>query len=340
MLIQVEDLRKTYVTYERGHSFKETVASLFVRKQKQVPAVKGISFEIEAGEIVGFLGPNGAGKSTTLKILTGVLHPTSGAVSVMGYTPWRQRKPYVRHIGVVFGQKSQLLWDIPPIDAFYMNKAIYDIPDAEFQETLERMITLLGVADVVRKPTRQLSLGERMKCEFAMAMLHRPQVVFLDEPTIGLDVIAKENIRGFIAEMNKQGVTFILTTHDLDDIEQLARRVIVINHGAIVFDDSIQRLRTLTGSRKMLRLTGQRPVGQTFQAGVRLVKRLSDVEAELEIDTEVAELGQVIQMLGESCGIKDMSLQDPPIEHVIKELYAAQARSGEDHSLTVPGKSG
>ncbi|GAA3399520.1 ATP-binding cassette domain-containing protein [Paenibacillus hodogayensis] len=328
MLIQVENLRKTYVTYERGHTFKETVASLFVRKQKQIPAVTGISFGIEAGEIVGFLGPNGAGKSTTLKILTGVLHPTSGAVSVMGYTPWRQRKHYVRHIGVVFGQKSQLLWDIPPIDAFYMNKAIYDIPDAEFEETLGRMIALLDVADVVRKPTRQLSLGERMKCEFAMAMLHRPQIVFLDEPTIGLDVIAKEKIRGFIAEMNKQGVTFILTTHDLDDVEQLAQRVIVINHGAIVFDDAIQRLRTMTGSSKMLRLTAKRPFGQSFPAGTRLVKRLSDYEAELAVDTATVELGQVIQQLSESFGIKDMSLEDPAIEHVIKELYVAQAGGG------------
>lgn len=327
MLIQVQDLHKSYTTYERGHTFKETVASLFVRKKKLIPAVKGISFDIEAGEIVGFLGPNGAGKSTTLKMLTGVLHPTSGYVNINGYTPWRQRKSYVRHIGVVFGQKSQLLWDIPPIDAFYMNKAIYNIPDAEFEETLGRMVALLDVSEVVRKPTRQLSLGERMKCEFVMAMLHRPRIVFLDEPTIGLDVIAKEKIRGFIGEMNKQGVTFILTTHDLDDVEQLARRVIVINHGAIVFDDSIGRLRTLTGSHKMLRLTAKRPVGNRFREGVRLVKRLSDYEMELEIDTSVVEPSQVIRQLSEECGIKDMSLQDPAIEHVIKELYAAQAQT-------------
>lgn len=327
MLIQVQDLHKTYMTYERGHTFKETIASLFVRKKKKIPAVKGISFDIEAGEIVGFLGPNGAGKSTTLKILTGVLHPTSGFVQIMGFTPWRQRKLYVRHIGVVFGQKSQLLWDIPPIDAFYMNKAIYGIPDDEFEETLSKMVTLLDVSDVVRKPTRQLSLGERMKCEFVMAMLHRPQIVFLDEPTIGLDVIAKEKIRGFIGEMNKQGVTFILTTHDLDDVEQLARRVIVINHGAIVFDDSIGRLRTMTGRNKMLHLTAKRPIANRLREGIRLVKQLSDYEIELEIDTSVVELSQVIQQLNDECGIKDMSLQDPAIEHVIKELYAAQTNA-------------
>ncbi|MDF2722406.1 MAG: transporter [Paenibacillus sp.] len=327
MIIQVKDLHKTYMTYERGHTFKETIASLFVRKQKAVPAVKGISFDIDEGDIVGFLGPNGAGKSTTLKILTGVLHPTSGHVDIMGYTPWRQRKPYVRHIGVVFGQKSQLLWDIPPIDAFYMNKAIYDIPDESFNDTLGKLVALLDVSEVMRKPTRQLSLGERMKCEFVMAMLHRPRIVFLDEPTIGLDVIAKEKIRGFIAEMNKQGVTFILTTHDLDDVEQLARRVIVINHGSIVFDDSIGRLRAMTGQHKMLHLTAKRPCVAQFREGVRLVKRLSDYELEFEIDTSVVELSQVIQWLNEECGIKDMSLQDPPIEQVIKELYAAQANA-------------
>lgn len=239
MIIDVRDLRKTYTTFQRGHTFKEALASLFVRKTIEVEAVKGISFQIGKGEIVGFLGPNGAGKSTTLKILTGVLHPTSGDVRIMRFVPWKQRRSYVARIGAVFGQKSQLLWDIPPLDAFYMNKAIYAIPLSEFEETLNELTELLDVRDVSRKPTRQLSLGERMKCEFIMAMLHRPDIVFLDEPTIGLDVIAKENIREFITKMNRKGVTFILTTHDLDDVEQLAERVIVINHGEVVFDDSI-----------------------------------------------------------------------------------------------------
>jgi len=236
MLIEVENLAKTYKSYQRGNTFGEAVKSLFVRKPLYIPALKEISFSIDQGELLGFLGPNGAGKSTTLKILTGVLHPSSGSVRIMGYTPWRDRRKYVANIGAVFGQKSQLLWDIPPVDAFYLNKAIYAIPEREFKKTMDQMVELLGVGELIRKPTRQLSLGERMKCEFIMAMLHQPKIVFLDEPTIGLDVIAKDKIREFILEMNKNGVTFILTTHDLGDIEHLAKRVIVVNHGEIVFN--------------------------------------------------------------------------------------------------------
>lgn len=327
MLIEVNNLQKSYLTYERGHSFKDALISLFVRKEKQISAVKGITFSIGEGEIVGFLGPNGAGKSTTLKILTGVLHPTSGEVEIMGHIPWKQRKKYVKHIGAVFGQKSQLLWDIPPLDAFYMNKAIYGIPHELFEESLQHMVELLNVQDVVRKPTRQLSLGERMKCEFIMAMLHRPKIVFLDEPTIGLDVIAKEKIREFILEMNKKGVTFILTTHDLDDVEHLAQRVIVINHGEIVFDDSIDHLRNYMGTFKIVHLTAKRPLPLSFAVGIRLIKQISDFEAELEVDTSTLELSQFIQQISDECGISDMSLQDPPIESVIKELYASHASS-------------
>ena len=226
MIIKVENLTKVFKSYQRGNTFGEAVKSLFVRKPIYVHALKGISFNIEEGELVGFLGPNGAGKSTTLKILTGIMHPSGGKAEIMGYTPWKDRKKYVAKIGAVFGQKSQLLWDIPPVDAFYLNKAIYSIPERSFKKTLHKMVELLGVEELIKKPTRQLSLGERMKCEFIMAMLHKPKIVFLDEPTIGLDVIAKDKIREFILEMNRNGVTFILTTHDLDDIAHLAQRVI------------------------------------------------------------------------------------------------------------------
>ncbi len=324
MLIEVNKLSKSYVTFERGHTFKEAFLSMFMRKEKQIHAVNGVSFEIGEGEVVGFLGPNGAGKSTTLKMLTGVLHPTSGEARIMGYVPWKQRKSYVKHIGAVFGQKSQLMWDIPPLDAFHMNKAIYAIPGEAFEETLQYMVDLLGVQEVMRKPTRQLSLGERMKCEFVMAMLHKPAIVFLDEPTIGLDVFAKEKIREFILEMNKKGVTFILTTHDLDDVEHLAKRVIVINHGDIVFDHSIDHLRSFMGTHKIVHLTSKRPLPASFAAGTRLMKQISDYEAEWEIDTSVLELSGFIQQMNDDCGISDMSIQDPPIERIIKELYVSQ----------------
>lgn len=320
-MIQVDNLAKSYMTFERGYSFKEVLASLFVRKSKQIDAVKGISFEIKKGEIVGFLGPNGAGKSTTLKILSGVLHPTSGSVSVMGMTPWKQRKKYVARIGAVFGQKSQLLWDIPPIDAFYMNKAIYGLEHREFTETLDQLVEMLGASDLIRKPTRQLSLGERMKCEFIMAMLHKPEMVFLDEPTIGMDVFAKEKIREFILEMNRKGTTFLLTTHDLDDVERLAQRVIVINHGEIVYDDSMNKLRTYLGLKKIVQLSTLGPLPELSRTGVQLTKRISDCEAELELDTSLIPLNEFIRIMSEAAVIQDMSIADPPIENIIKHLY-------------------
>ncbi|HNX64284.1 MAG TPA: ATP-binding cassette domain-containing protein, partial [Oscillospiraceae bacterium] len=213
-VISVKNLTKTYYTYKRGSGLKETVKSFFHRTKVKINAVEDISFSVEAGEICGILGPNGAGKSTTIKMLCGALFPTFGDILVMGYMPSKERKKYVNYIGAVFGQKSQLIWDIPPIDSFHMNKAIYGIPDDDFNARLNELAGIFEVTEIMQKPTRVLSLGERMKCEFIMAMLHNPKVVFLDEPTIGLDVIAKTKIREFIKRMNESGTTFILTTHD------------------------------------------------------------------------------------------------------------------------------
>ncbi|KNY25260.1 ABC transporter ATP-binding protein [Pseudobacteroides cellulosolvens] len=321
MIINVENLTKTFESYERGNSFKEAFKSLFVRKTKVVEALKGISFSIKKGELVGFLGPNGAGKSTTLKVLTGILFPTDGKVDIMGYTPWKDRKKYVAHIGAVFGQKSQLLWDIPPLDAFNLNKAIYSIPDSEFNKKLNYMVEMLSLQDLVKKPTRLLSLGERMKCEFIMAMLHNPEIVFLDEPTIGLDVIAKDKIREFIIEMNKQGVTFILTTHDLEDVERLAERVIVINHGEMVFDNSIDALKGHLGTKKMVSITTHGPLPLLDMPGVLVKNKLSEYNVELELDVSVMDLNKFIDYINRNSTLSDMSLQELPIEEVIKDLY-------------------
>lgn len=330
MLIAVENLTKTYKTYERGNTFRETLASLLVRKTKSVEALKGISFNIAKGELVGFLGPNGAGKSTTLKILTGILHPSAGTANIMGYTPWKHRKKYVAKIGAVFGQKSQLLWDIPPIDAFYLNKAIYGIPERQFQQTLEEMVELLNVGELIRKPTRQLSLGERMKCEFIMAMLHRPEIVFLDEPTIGLDVVAKDKIRDFILEMNRNGVTFILTTHDLGDVEHLARRIILINHGELVFDDSLEALRSFSGAKKIITLTTHEPLPDIELPGITVTKKTSDYNVELELDLAVLALNQFINIISQTSVISDLLVQEPEIETVIKDLYQQEKRSKDE----------
>lgn len=321
-VIRVRNLRKVFETFERGHNFLEVLKSLFYRKMIPVEALKGISFDIEPGEIVAFLGPNGAGKSTTLKILTGILFPTSGEASVLSYVPWKERKRYVGNIGAVFGQKSQLLWDIPPLDAFVLNQAIYDVPDTQFNKILNEMVKLLDVESIIRKPTRVLSLGERMKCEFIMAMLHSPKIVFLDEPTIGLDVIAKEKIREFIMEMNRKGVTFILTTHDLDDVERLARRVIVINHGETVFDGSMAKLRNYFGTKKMVTLNAEKHWDGRGIPGVKVIQNLSPTDLELEIDISIIPLKDFIQTANETCGIRDMSIQELPIESVIKELYS------------------
>lgn len=321
MQIQVKDLSKVYTTYNRGNSFKEVFTSMFVRKPIMVDALKGISFDIEKGELIGFLGPNGAGKSTTLKILTGILHPTSGQVNILGFTPWEQRKKYVGNIGAVFGQKSQLLWDIPPIDAFYLNKAIYSIPEKEFKKNLNEMAELLNVGDIMKKPTRQLSLGERMKCEFIMAMIHNPKIVFLDEPTIGLDVIAKDKIREFIREMNKKGTTFILTTHDIDDVERLAKRVIVINHGEAVFDNSLEVLRKHLGSKKIVKLSTHKSINGFSIVGAKITKSLSEYDAELELDMTILELSSFIDKVNGTSVIKDLSIQEVSIESIIKDIY-------------------
>ncbi len=319
--IEVRDLAKTYMTYKRGSGFADILKSVFAREAQEVRALKGISFNVQEGELVGFLGPNGAGKSTTLKILTGVLHPTSGSVDALGFCPWKQRKRYVANIGAVFGQKSQLIWDIPPMDSFLMNQAIYGIPDGQFKETLGELSGLLGVEELMKRPTRNLSLGERMKCEFIMAMLHRPRVVFLDEPTIGLDVIAKETIRDFISRMNAAGVTFILTTHDLADVERLARRVIVVNHGEVVFDDGLERLRGFFGSRKRIRLVTAEAAADLGLAGLRETGRASDTDVAYELDLSVTPLNRFIERANERASIRDMSIEEIPIESVVAALY-------------------
>jgi ABC-2 type transport system ATP-binding protein len=329
MLISVKNLKKDYTTYRKGHTFKETLKSFFRREKVIIHAVKDISFTVSCGELIGYIGPNGAGKSTTLKILTGILYPTSGEVSVLGFTPWKQRKKYVAHIGAVFGQKSQLIWDIPPADAFYMNKAIYGVETVDFKRRLEEMVQMLEVGDVIMKPTRQLSLGERMKCEFIMAMLHNPQIIFLDEPTIGLDVIAKDKIREFIQKQNVRGVTFILTTHDLDDIEHLAKRVIVINHGEIVFDDKLANLRKHLGLKKIVHLTTRKKLPVFHGEGIALLKGISNFEAELELNLEKVTLNQFIREIDDYSIIIDLSVEELPIEHIIKDLYMEKREGGK-----------
>ncbi|NLO63534.1 MAG: ATP-binding cassette domain-containing protein [Clostridiaceae bacterium] len=323
-MIKVDKLTKTYTTYERGGTFREALKSLIIRKKKMVEALKAVSFEVGEGELIGFLGPNGAGKSTTLKILTGILFPTSGSVEIMGYVPWKDRRKYVANIGAVFGQKSQLLFDIPPMDSFLLNQSIYNIPEQTFRKTMNEMVEMLDLEKIVRKPTRQLSLGERMKCEFIMAMLHKPKIVFLDEPTIGLDVIAKGKIREFILDQNKKGTTFILTTHDLEDVEHLAKRVIVVNHGEIVFDNTMDKLRTHLGNKKAVHVTTHNPLPSLNHPGIIIRNQHSDRDAEFELDLSRLKLNEFIKKLNEESVISDMSIENLEIENIIKDLYGRE----------------
>jgi len=322
--ITVKNLTKTYETYKRGSGFTETVKSFFHREKVTVNAVNNVSFNVGEGEIVGILGPNGAGKSTTIKMLTGTLYPSSGEISVMGYTPHKDRTAYVNNIGAVFGQKSQLVWDIPPIDSFNMNKVIYSISDKDFKQTLDKLTELFDLKDIVGKPTRVLSLGERMKCEFIMAMLHKPKIVFLDEPTIGLDVIAKQRIREFIKEMNALGTTFILTTHDLEDVEQLAQKVIIINHGQKVFDDTLQNLQLNLGAKKIVHLVLTSPIYDNKIDGVKVIEKKSDFEYTLEVDLENKSISTFIQSLTEMCEFSDISIKELPMEKIITQIYESR----------------
>ena len=323
-VIKVRDLNRQYTTYKRGESFAETVKSLFVREKVIVNAVKNVSFEVNPGEVIGLLGENGAGKSTTIKMLTGVLYPTSGYINVLGFEPFSARKKYVRHIGAVFGQKSQLIWDIPPQDSFALNQAIYAIPESEYRKRLNDMTDLLGIREVIQKPTRVLSLGERMKCEFVMAMLHDPQVVFLDEPTIGVDIMAKEAIHDFIRKQNQEGVTFILTTHDLEDVESLAKKIIIINHGEKVFEDTLTGLRKYLGDQKTVLVSMKNKIeGESLaqQPGMTFLKQNSEREVELLVDHQKIKMNEFLAIISAKGEIQDISIKEIAIGEVVKSIY-------------------
>jgi len=322
-IIKVNNLVKTYTTFKRGSGMKESIQSFFKQEKVIINAVDNITFNVKYGSVCGVLGPNGAGKSTAIKMLCGALYPTSGEIDVMGYSPSRDRKKYVREIGAVFGQRSQLIWDIPPIDSFDMNRAIYGISQADYKSRLDELADMFDVHEVMHKPTRVLSLGERMKCEFIMAMLHRPKIVFLDEPTIGLDVIAKAKIREFILNINKKGTTFILTTHDLEDVKQLADNVIVINHGKKVFDNSLQNLQLSLGEKKIVELTLEQPfdLAASLPENVSILEQKSPLEITLEVDAGKIAIGDFIKFLSSRVALSDIAVKELPMEEIITHIY-------------------
>lgn len=321
MVIKVKNLGKVYKTHKRGSGFLTTVRSLFKRDYEIKHALRDVNLTIKKGEIVGLIGPNGAGKSTMIKILSGVLYPTEGEVNVIGYVPWKQRRHYVKHIGVVFGQKPQLSWDLPPLDTFYLNKDMYDIPTKKFKSLLNKMVKLLNVEEIIKTPVRDLSLGERMKCKLIAALLHSPKLVFLDEPSIGLDIIAKDRMRDFILETNKKkGTTFIVTTHDMQDIEKLCKRIVIINHGRIVYDGPLSKIKDEVLGNKVIEIKFVKWNKRFKLRGCRVLSK-GDYELKIEVDMKKKKIREVIDYIIANYDFADLFVTDPPIEEIIQKLY-------------------
>jgi len=328
-VIEVRDLRKYYRVHRRAPGLLAALRSLVRRRLDDVRAVDGVSFSIDPGERVGFLGPNGAGKTTTLKVLAGLLHPTSGHVRVDGHEPRRREAAFLREIMLVTGQKQQLLWDLPPAETYELNRAIYDVPRAEFTRTVAQLTELLELGDLLKRPTRQLSLGERMKCELAAALIHRPKVLFLDEPTIGLDVSMQATIRTFIRHYNEgTGATVLLTSHDMDDVAALCPRVIVIDVGQLSYDgslaDLVQRMRP--EKRVVLRLEREVPAGELALVGQ--VVSCEGLEAVLQVPQR--ELNGAITRALSTLPVHDLTVESAPLEEVMSELFSRSraARAG------------
>jgi viologen exporter family transport system ATP-binding protein len=319
--IQVNNLSKTYQVPEREGGFGAAVRSFFKRKYKDVKAVQEVNFKITQGEIVGFLGPNGAGKTTTLKMLSGLLHPTGGNANVLGFTPWELKPEYLRSMTLVMGQRNRLSWDIPAADSFLLNQAIYRLPDDEYQETYKELDELLELEPLMKKPVRNLSLGERMKCEIAAGLLHRPKVLFLDEPTIGLDITGQARIREFLREYNRRtGATILLTSHYMADVTALCERIIIIHHGILKYDGGINDL-----SRKIapFKLIGVR-LAETNSHDLRKygtpVQNEEDWEKQY-IQVKAEDVTRVTSGLLADLPIHDITITDPPIEDVIEQAF-------------------
>lgn len=318
-VISITKLSKHYKVPVREAGLKASVVSLFNRKYREVKAVDEIGFSIQPGEVVGFLGPNGAGKTTTLKMLSGLLHPTGGEVSVLGYEPRKRQADFLRQITLVMGNRNQLSWDLPALDSFELNRAIYGLPSESFKKVRDEFIDLLEVRDLVQKPVRNLSLGERMKMEIIGALLHTPKVLYLDEPTIGLDVTMQRRIRKFVAEYNQRyGATVLLTSHYMADVEALCKRVIVIHHGKILFDGDLAKL--------VERFSAYKTLGVTLEAGgntdLSAYGQVMGNEAgRVIIRVPKAETTQTAARLLTDLPVADLTIEDPPIEDVIEHVF-------------------
>ncbi len=322
-IIHVDRLCKDYEVHQKEPGLAGSLRSFVRRKYQIVSAVKDVSFDIGRGEIVGFLGPNGAGKTTTLKVLSGLLYPTSGHASVLGFTPHERKAEFLKSITMVMGQKQQLAWDMTPGDSFLVNQAIYDVSDADFRQRLGELTDMLELQPVLKKPVRKLSLGERMKCELASALLHAPKILFLDEPTIGLDVNMQQAVRRFVADYNaRTGAAIILTSHYMADVEALAERVLVIDGGRLVFDGNLSALVAERAPNKVLRLQLANPVSRERLEVFAPVRMIDGLTAEL-----LAPRGNVAEIAASILNevpVADIAIEDMPIEEVLGRLFQRQ----------------
>ena len=317
--ISVNQLSKTYFVPVREAGLKAALKSLVKRENREVPAVTPIDFNIEGGEIVGFLGPNGAGKTTTIKMLSGLLHPSAGDVDVLGFEPAKRSPDYLRQMTLVMGQRNQLLWDIPVIDSFERNRAIYDLSPGQYKQSLGRLSDMLDLGELLSKPSRNLSLGERMKCEVAVALLHEPKVLFLDEPTIGLDVTMQRRLRAFLKQYNEEtGATILLTSHYMADVEALCERVIVIHHGSLLFDGQLSKLIDKFTAYKTITVKTENTDDDLSRFGT--VVRKADTSTSLRIGREQAP--EITARLLQELKVLDLTVEDPPIEEIIDQVFS------------------
>lgn len=322
-IIRADALAKTYRVYQKGEGLAGALRGLFKRTHKEVHAVAGVSFEIEPGEIVGFLGPNGAGKTTTLKMLAGLIFPSSGTATVLGHVPWKREDAFRRRFALVMGQKNQLWWDLPAADSFQLHKEIYSIPPADFQRTLGELSELFGVTSLARQPVRELSLGERMKMELIAALLHQPQLLLLDEPTIGLDVVAQVTIQKCLREYNeRRGVTILLTSHYMRDVEALCKRVLIITHGKLVYDGPLARIVDQFGQDKLVKLQFDADPPAGLEAYGEILQR-EGPSVDLKVDR--AKVAEVLAAILDKHVVVDMSVQDPPLDQMIARVFEGSA---------------
>lgn len=320
--IEVNHLQKTFQTKRKAAGMRGSLRSLFKPEYSLVEAVRGLSFQMEAGELLGFIGPNGAGKSTTIKILTGILHPTSGDAKVLGFVPWKERQKLAYHIGTVFGQRPQLWYHLPAIDTFMLFGKIYELDDNETKKRIAFLSEAFEIQDLLETPVRKLSLGQRMRCEVAASLLHRPKLLLLDEPSIGLDVVAKQHIRDAIRTMSQEEkVGVLLTSHDAGDLEALCRRVIIINHGQIVYEDKVSNLKRKFLTRKMVEVRYAEEVSPNFSIdGVEILK-VGSYGVKLRFDTTKTPVDAVMSNLSQAGELVDITVSDPPLEEVIAKIY-------------------